>query len=111
MRNLVLVKYTIEKLHTLHNVINVINSLKDKYNLALLIIQRDLGAPIRGVPIFNQQEILEFQDAALALDVLAAKEIEKADIKDAFLFDIDPKLGITTLPKVSSIKEFCDKVN
>lgn len=72
--------------------------------VCLVLLERcDIYVP--DIPIFNAQDLVEFHDTAVALDVSAANILEQMPAKDKYYLPIEGMLGHTPLKKINNIQE------
>lgn len=108
MENLVLIKHSVNSPEEAHSFVKIIQDLQGKFNVYLMLMERDANCLINSIPIFEPKQIFEFYGYGVALDIDAAKLLEKAPVKKAWFLPIQQQLGYSILEKIESTQDILD---
>lgn len=102
---LALAKYSIRSQEILVNVINVYNALSDRFDVTLILFEREADFYIPHIPIFSPNELMEFHEYGVALDVPAAKLMERTPIENKFYLPTETSFEKIKMTKIQSLEE------
>lgn len=105
MRQLVLTKQSIDSEQELNNIVQLVQGLQNKYNVALCIVEQEGNNALIGVPIFDGRYLMEFHDIAVALDIESTNLVVKSPAKNKYFLEISQEYGRPALDPID-IDEF-----
>jgi hypothetical protein len=114
MKNLVLVKHSIDSEEEYKTFLSIYRTLEPLFNTCSVIVQRESASVLKNIPIFDGKSIINFKDIGVALDTEAAIFMEKAPLKHPFFFPVKESFGMTKMPRIFNLDpviELAEKTN